>query len=352
MFATVVPGMAALVRRQLDQLAGIRVTGAGFDGRSDLVLFDVDRGHREQLWALRTLEDLFVEVGRTLRSDGDRPHWIAGRIWRPKRVERALSVWSAEVRPLAKTMTYRVIARVLQERSFLRTELRTAFSQAISADKPRWRFADPAAVEVWVSEYTAGRIVAGLRLSDAAMRQNDGREVQRRGALRPTVAAMMVSLAGAPGGTLLDPCCGSGTILAEASAVGWHSVLGVDIDDEAVAVARRNVPGADVERGDLRHLELAATSVDAVVANLPFGQQFDVQGPMPAWLAAALAELTRVTRPGGRLVLLAPTLPAGAFPASLRLRSRDALRLLGTRTTLWVFDRLPDTDAPQQAPGT
>src|SRR5215468_3670169 len=47
MFATVVPGMAVLVTRQLDRLPGIRVTDAGFDGRSDLVLFDVDRGHRE-----------------------------------------------------------------------------------------------------------------------------------------------------------------------------------------------------------------------------------------------------------------------------------------------------------------
>jgi hypothetical protein len=85
--------------------------------------------------------------------------------------------------------------------------------------------------------------------------------------------------------------------------------------------------------------------VDAVVANLPFGQQFEVQGPMSSWLLAALAELARITRPGGRLVLLAPALPASAFPASLRRRSRDGIRLLGTRTALWVFDRLPETDA-------
>lgn len=141
MFASVVPGMATLVSRQLDQLPGVRVTDAGFDGRSDLVLFEVDRGRRDTLWKLRTIEDPFVEVGRTMRSSGDRPPWIAGRIWRPERVEKALSVWSAEVRPLAGTMAYRVIARVLQERSFLRTELRKSLTQAISIDKPKWRIA-------------------------------------------------------------------------------------------------------------------------------------------------------------------------------------------------------------------
>jgi tRNA G10 N-methylase Trm11 len=177
------------------------------------------------------------------------------------------------------------------------------------------------------------------------MRQHDGREVERRGALRPTVAAMMVDLAGEPGGILLDPCCGSGTILGEALSAGWQRVQGVDIDEEAVAITRRNVPAAETEQGDLRHLDLAGSSVDAVVANLPFDQQFKVQGPMSSWLPAALAELARVTRPDGRLVVLAPAIPASAFPESLRLRSRDPVRLLGTRTALWVFDRVPDTHA-------
>jgi 23S rRNA G2445 N2-methylase RlmL len=350
MFASVVPGMAALVARQLDQLRGIRVIDTGFDGRSDLVLFDVDRGRRELLWSLRTIEDLFVEVGRTMRSSSDRPQRIAGRIWRPERVEKALSVWAAEVRPLAGTMTYRVIARVLQERSFLRTELRKALTQAISTDKPRWRFADPAQVEVWASEYQAGRIVAGLRLSDVSMRQHDGREVERSGALRPTVAAMMVSLAGRPDGTLLDPCCGSGTILSEAAALGWRHIRGGDIDPEAVEIARRNAPTAQVDQWDLRRLDRPDSSVSAIVANLPFGQQFEVQGSMSTWLAEALDEMARVTRPGGRLVLLTPNIPARVLPAGVRLRSNDVVRLLGTRTMLWVFDRTMDADSDRDRP--
>lgn len=344
MFATVVPGMAQAVARELDHREGVQVTDAGFDGRSDLILFDVERGHRKGLLSLRTVEDLFVEVGRTMRSSGDKSHWIAGRIWRPERVEKAMSVWAAEVRPLAGTMTFRVIARVLQERSFLRTELRRALGEAIGVDKPRWRVADPSDLEVWISEYQAGRFVAGLRLSDASMRQHEGREVERSGALRPTIAALMVNLAGSPGERLLDPCCGSGTILSEALAAGWAASRGGDIDPDAVKVARRNAPGAEVAEWDVRHLPLPDASVGAVVSNLPFGRQFQVEGSMSEWLKAALAEMARVTRPGGRLVLLATDLPRASIPRALRLESKDPLRLLGARTTLWVLHRVADLE--------
>jgi 23S rRNA G2445 N2-methylase RlmL len=341
MFVTAVPGLRALAGRELERLPGTRVRDTGFDGRADVILLDSARPG--SVLRLRLAEDVFVEVGRTLRSDGDDPRWISQRIWRPERVRRALSVWAREVRPLPARITFRVVARVLQERTFLRSDLRRNLTSAIKRGQRGWQTADPAAVEIWITEYRSGRFVAGLRLSDARMRQHDGRDVERPGALRPTVAAAMVQLAGPPeprGLPLLDPCCGSGTILREATARGWRA-LGVDSDPAAVRAARRNASGADVRLGDALALPLDDSSVGACVSNPPFGQQYRIPGDADAWLRAALSEITRVTPPGGCVVLLAPEVPGAVVPRQLTLAQRHPIRLLGTAATIWAFRRRP-----------
>ena len=338
MFATAVPGLGPILARELAARPEVTVHDSGFDGRSDIVLFDTDRNGRADVLTLGLTEDVFVEVGRTLRAEGDRPGWIAGRLWRPAPVQRALSVWAEEVRPLSASMSFRVISRVLQERSFLRTELRRELTSVVKRDRMKWRLADPAQIEVWVTEYTHGRLVAGLRLSDERMRQHDGRAVERPGALRPTVANAMVRLAGAPGGLLLDPCCGSGTLLTEALATGWQA-RGLDIDPEAVSTARQNAPAAQVDVGDARQLPLPASAIDACVTNLPFGQQYAMQGDPRQWLRTVLGEMVRVARPGSGIVLLVPELPRTVVPPLLRLCDRFPIRLLGTKTTIWVLRR-------------
>ncbi len=338
LIAFAVPGLAGLLAAELRAMPGVRVEATGHDGRADVVLFSAEAPALPRVLTTRLAEDVFVEAGRTLRSDGDRAPWIAGRLWRPERARRALSARARMARPARERATFRVVARVLQERSFPRTELRRHFTDAIARQQPQWRFADPAEIEVWVVEYQPGRFVAGVRVSDVRMRQHDGRDIERAGALRPTVAAAMVRLAGEPAGTLLDPCCGSGTILAEAAQAGWQAE-GIDIDPGAVLAARKNARHARVRQGDARQLPLLDRSVRACVSNLPFGKQYAVGEDAAAWLGATLAEMARVTVPGGRMILLAPAIPRGSVPSSIRLTDRIPVRLLGTTTTIWAYDR-------------
>lgn len=338
MFATAVTGVGGLLAEELSAVAGVTVRDQGNDGRADIVVFDAAPQAERAVLRLRLAEDVFVEAGRARRDDGDRPHWIAGRVWRTRRAAEALAVYGRLTRPAGARATFRVIVRVLQERSFLRTALRREVAGAVARDQQRWRFGDPARVEVWVCEYERGQFVAGLRVSGAAMRQHNGRAAERPGALRPTVAAAMVRLAGAKRGNLLDPCCGSGTVLAEAVTAGWQT-YGGDLDPDAVDVARHNSPRSTVERGDARHLPYDDAAMAAAVSNLPFGQQYDVDDEMGDWLGDTLAELARVVRPGGHVVLLAPKIPRAAAPRALTLKRRIPIRLLGTKATIWVYDR-------------
>lgn len=341
MFALTVPGLAPSLRAEIDETHGLSAGETGNDGRSDVVRLTAGRGARGTTLGLRTAEDVFAEVGLARSGKGDSAAVVASRLWQGELVQKALSAWAEEAGPLTASLTFRVVARVLDERGFLRTELRRRLTETIRRDRPRWRGDDPARLEVWAVEYLPGRFVAGLRLSGAAMRQHDGRQVEREGALRPAVAAAMVRLAGAPGDTLLDACCGSGTILAEAAAAGWHPA-GVDVDQDAVRVAAANVPAASVRTGDARDLDVADAGVAAYVSNLPFGRQYRVPGDRTAWLRAVVAEAARVTRPGGRVVLLVPDLPRTVVPPGLRGTDRLPIRLLGAKTSIWAFDRVTE----------
>lgn len=97
----------------------------------------------------------------------------------------------------------------------------------------------------------------------------------------------------------------------------------------------------------MRDLPHDDATLDAVVSNLPFGRQFPVEGPA-RWLRRALAEMARVTRPGGRVVVLVPPPVPRGF-GGLDLASSYPLRLLGVSTRIWVFTRgHPREDNPGQ----
>jgi SAM-dependent methyltransferase len=284
-------------------------------------------------------EDLFVELGT---ADVAAPlRRLVGQLWSAQRYDAALPAAAPHLGRLGPRPGFRVVTRLRAERGFLRTELRDELTLAVLRERPRWRPADPAPVELWALQTRARRVRLGLRLSDRRMRQRAGREVELPGALRPVVAAAMLRLAGAARGPVLDPCCGSGTIVREAVEEGRRA-LGADLDAAAVAAARTNLPsGTPLFRGDAAALPLRSGAVGAVVTNPPFGRRHALADDQGGWLRAAFAELRRVVVPGGAIVLLHPR--SRAFEAAVLrphaglLRSRHAIELLGLRTTIWIF---------------
>ena len=103
-----------------------------------------------------------------------------------------------------------------------------------------------------------------------------------------------------PGGTILDVGAGTGTLaIALAQARPDAQVLAVDGDPQALALARRK-PGADAVRWQLGlagELTLEPGTVDAAVMSLLLHHL------APTAKAAALRDVRRVLRPGGRLLI-------------------------------------------------
>lgn len=109
--------------------------------------------------------------------------------------------------------------------------------------------------------------------------------------VRQSVGAMLDAARVTRGTQVLDICCGPAALAAGALERGAEAI-GIDFSAEAVELARSLVRNGYFQRGDAEALPFPAASFDAVLCG--FGL---MHLPNPA---AALREMLRVLRPGGR----------------------------------------------------
>lgn len=141
----------------------------------------------------------------------------------------------------------------------------------------------------------------------------------------------------APGQAVLDAGCGRGEVLLACARRGAH-VAGLDYARAAVELTRETlaeVSGADVRHGDVTALPWPDASFDrALLGDV-------VEHLVPADARTAMAELRRVLRPGGRLVV--HTAPNRLFLALGWPLARVALRATGAgeavrRADWWIAE--------------
>ena len=112
--------------------------------------------------------------------------------------------------------------------------------------------------------------------------------------------------------TVLDVCCGTGDLARALLARRGRRVIACDFSSAMLARARRKLAGpiragrASVLEADALRLPFADGSVDAAAS--AFGLR-NLEDP-----ARGLAEMVRVVRPGGRVVVLEFHAPAGRGP--------------------------------------
>ncbi|MAF09864.1 hypothetical protein CMK11_05370 [Candidatus Poribacteria bacterium] len=134
---------------------------------------------------------------------------------------------------------------------------------------------DPSHVFVLVSRedgFWFGEIVAECAHDYAKHRD---RPFRTSAAMPPRLARALVNIVAPHATSVIDPCCGTGTIVLEALALGLDVQAG-DINPRMVGMTRENAAyfGHAIEprEGDAASWE---TTADALVTNLPYGRNLD-----------------------------------------------------------------------------
>jgi len=164
-----------------------------------------------------------------------------------------------------------------------------------------------------------------------------------QGMLPPKVARMMINLSGAPlSGKLIDPFCGSGTVLTEAMQLGYAAVIGSDKNPAAVKSTGENIrwlagrrpeltTKAEAFVADARNLaeRLPPDCIDAVITEPYLGpprRGKETRGELQKTLSElanlyreALTSWRRQLKTGGRVVMILPTFVIGKEKHGLSL---------------------------------
>ena len=201
-----------------------------------------------------------------------------------------------------KRTTYVCFVKQHRDHSVTRKKVAQGIETSIATALPQWHVRDPADLEFWVF-WSKGATLT-LRLTNQKFKYRGNRPPQRAAALRPTIAAAMIELAELEDGhSVLDPMCGSGTLLIEGSQA--HSnveFFGSDSSAEATALSIHRLKGkAAIQQSELGQLKYENGSFDRVICNLPWGKQLDVDQDL---YTQGVAKLLDWMTSEGELVLL------------------------------------------------
>ncbi|MDO8598909.1 MAG: methyltransferase domain-containing protein [bacterium] len=161
----------------------------------------------------------------------------------------------------------------------------------------------------------------------------------RSGMLPPKLARMMLNIGAASrqpqaaSFSLLDPFCGSGTILTEAMVLGVSRIIGTDMSAVAIRDATANaawmgnqLPSTHevtISECDVRRLsQCVRERVDAIVTEPYLGPPHPSPRSIPLLIeeleslyVSAFREFVKVLKPGGRVVFVVPVFSARGGPA-------------------------------------
>ncbi|MDO8515219.1 MAG: methyltransferase domain-containing protein [bacterium] len=158
--------------------------------------------------------------------------------------------------------------------------------------------------EIIIGDGWMGKTIAVQDFEDWGKRDYGRPEVEGHiGMLPPKVARMMVNLAQA--NSILDPFCGTGTVLMEALTIGLKAV-GSDINPKQVERTRKNLEWlgqkVDLYCHDATKISEKVSNIDAIVTETDLGPRDNLE----QLYINCFEDWTKVLKPGGKVVIALP----------------------------------------------
>jgi 23S rRNA G2445 N2-methylase RlmL len=323
----------------------------------------VEVGHREIIFTapydpkilrLGSIDDLFFVCGKI---DGiDRTRASLARLadgLRKLPLARFVAL-VGKLRPLRRTSGFEVVGSFLGRRNYNRKEIETSAGEAIAGVVGMpfldHDLIDPGTVDVSFRIHIRdSQAIVGLRVTSRPLHRRDYRTSSIPGALHPPVAFAMAMLSGAkPGLAVADPCCGTGTLLIEATRLIPGTVaVGSDLSEVSLQAARNNGVNAGCDlrlvRADLGRLPYRGGSAGCVLANLPWGQAVKAEGIVRDDIQLAIGEILRILAANGNAVLLMPSAD-DMLAGRCRTLWSIPIRVAGRWTTICVVSADKEAD--------
>ncbi|NYT18784.1 MAG: methyltransferase domain-containing protein [Methanosarcinales archaeon] len=154
-----------------------------------------------------------------------------------------------------------------------------------------------------------GSVIASVDRSAYEARAPHKKPFFYPGVLRPRVARALVNMAMVKKTDIVfDPFCGTAGILVEAGLVGAR-VIGLEVRYKIAVGAHMNLQHFNTDHtmmlGDACRVPLVDASIDAVIADPPYGRSARIEAESLHHLyEASFAEMYRVLKPGGTAIIV------------------------------------------------
>jgi len=192
------------------------------------------------------------------------------------------------------------------------------------------------------------KVLSKVNRTEFERRRPVNRPFKKPVMLHPRLARALVNLSRVSyGGRLLDPFCGTGGILLEASLVGAE-VIGSDIDSEMVAGSRKTLSHfkrtGRLILADVGKLPSLVEKVDAIATDPPYGRASSTKSePIESLYPRAFEAFGRLLKPGAHVAICLPEERHATMAGpDLRLEETYPVRVHGSLTRHFtVFSKSP-----------